>query len=313
MNKAFVVLSVLAVLSSSSPAALTAPARVRVVATIMPLADFARAVAGDRAEVRTLVPPGTSVHVWQPRPSDVRDISDCDLVIYIGRGLEPWLKSFLAAEPPNGRKPLALEAGKGVELIAGDDDHGHEEGGTVHHDEHEAGDPHIWLDLGLDAGIVGRIAAALSALDPAGSAAYEANARVYIGRLNELDALFAKELSPCRGRTFVVAGHAAFGYLARRYGLVQKSLYGLSPDAQLSPKVMMEAVDFCRRNHVGAVFYENSVPDGAARTLAEETGARILVLKPGHGLSSRDLAGGLDFIDIMKENLASLKDGLNCH
>ncbi len=286
--------------------------KLRIVTTIMPLAEFAGAVAGDRAEVRVLIPPGAGIHAWQPRPSDVIDVRDADLIVYIGPDLEPWMDDFLGSLP--GKRPAVLEADKGAKMFReGEDEHPEEEGAGKGRHHHQGGDPHIWLDMFEDVGIVRRLAAALTSIDPASGGYYAANAARYVSKLEELDGLFRRELAPCRGRAFVVAGHNAFGYIARRYGLVQKSLYGLSPDSQLSPKSMMEIIDFCRANKVKAVFYENSVSSAAAETLSRETGTVIMALKTGHNPIRADLEKGTGFLDIMRENLASLKKGLGCY
>lgn len=285
--------------------------KLRIVTTIMPLAEFAGAVAGDKAEVKVLIPPGAGIHSWQPRPSDVIDVRDADLIVYIGPDLEPWMGDFLDSLP--GKRPVVLEAGKGANIFREGEDEHHEEGTAEKGHHHKGGDPHIWLDLSEDAGIVRRLAAVLTSIDPASADYYAANSSAYVAKLMELDELFRRELAPCRGKAFVVAGHNAFGYIARRYGLVEKSLYGLSPDAQLSPKSMMEIIDFCRANKVRAVFYENSVSSAAAETLSKETGTVIMALKTGHNPVKADLKKGTGFLDIMKDNLASLKKGLDCH
>ena len=116
---------------------------------------------------------------------------------------------------------------------------------------------------------------------PAGRPIFAANAEALSGRLRKLDAAFREGLAGCRGRDLVLAGHGAFGYLARRYGLVQTALYGLSPDAQPKPKDLMKAVDFCRAKGLKTVFFENSVPPDLAKALAREIGGRVLVLHAG--------------------------------
>jgi zinc transport system substrate-binding protein len=131
-------------------------------------------------------------------------------------------------------------------------------------------------------------------------------------RLRELDGKFRDGLAACRGRDIVLAGHGAFGYLARRYGLVQTALYGLSPDAQPRPIDLMKAVEFCRQKGVRTIFFENSVPPALSRTLAREIDGRILVLHAGHNLTRDEQDRGVDFFVLMEENLKSLRDGLGC-
>jgi zinc transport system substrate-binding protein len=285
---------------------LVAGGRLRIVTTIFPLQEFARAVAGERAAVDIILPPGAGIHNWQPRPGDMIRLASSDLFIFLGLDLEPWAGGLLASV--RGKGPARLEAAAGLDLPELEEEPAH--AGAEH--EHGAVDPHVWLDPLVDLRIVDRIAEALCGLDPEASAAYRANAEVYKEQLLELDGLYRDSLKACRGATMVIAGHAAFGYLAARYGLRQMALYGLSPDAQLSPGAMREAVEFCRGRGLKTVFFENTVSRSAAETLAREIGGRVLVLRPGHNLTREDMAAGLTFLDIMKENLRSIKEGLGC-
>jgi zinc transport system substrate-binding protein len=270
-------------------------ARIRIIATVLPLRDFAAAVAGERGEASLLLPPGAEVHAWQPRPRDIARLSECDLLLHIGAGLEPWLPGLLRAFPKGGIRTLEAAAGLADTGLPG-----------------EALDPHVWLDFELDVLIVRRLAEELTRIAPEGGPEFAANAKRLIGRLVALDAAFREGLAGCRSRDIVLAGHSAFGHLASRYGLVQRALYGLSPDARPKPKDLMAAIDFCRANDIRTVFSENAVPPDLAVTLAREIGGRVLVLHTGHNLTRDEQARGLGFFDLMEENLAALRDGLGC-
>jgi zinc transport system substrate-binding protein len=274
-------------------------------ATVFPLREFAAAVAGERGEASLLLPPGAGVHTWQPRPGDIARLSECDLLLYIGSGLEPWLPDLLKAFPRGRIRTLEAAAGLAV---AG----GVEEGNHLEEHDHGALDPHVWLDFELDVRIVARIAEELSRLDPSGGPIFSANAGRLIARLKDLDAEFRDGLAGCRGRDIVLAGHSAFGYLARRYGLVQTALYGLSPDSQPKPRDLIKAVDFCKQKGIKTVYFENSVAPDLSRTLAREIGGRVLVLYAGHNLTRDEQARGIGFFDLMEKNLASLREGLGC-
>ena len=305
MMRALARLVLAGLLAAASLGAAPAPEKIRIMATVFPLREFAAAVAGERGEATLLLPPGAGVHTWQPRPEDIVRLSECDLLLYIGSGLEPWLPDLLKAFPAGRIKTLEAAAGLAI-AGAGEG----EEPGEKH--DHGALDPHVWLDFGLDVSIVGRIAEELTRLDPAGAPEFAANAERLTARLKKLDAEFRAALAGCRGRDIVLAGHAAFGYLARRYGLVQTALYGLSPDSQPKPRDLMKAVDFCRTKGIRTIFFENSVPPDLSRTLAREIGGRVLVLQAGHNLTRAQQAAGVDFFALMEENLSNLKDGLDC-
>jgi len=295
-------------LAGTLAGAAPAPGRkLRILATVFPLREFAAAVAGDRGEAGLLLPPGAGVHTWQPRPGDITRLAECDLLLFIGSGLEPWLPDMLKAFPPGRVRTLEAAAGLAIDappaVEAEDNDGEH---------AHGALDPHVWLDFELDVRIVGRIAEELARLDPEGRPVFSANATKLAGRLRELDAAFREGLAGCGGRELVLAGHGAFGYMARRYGLTQTALYGLSPDAQPKPKDLMKAVDFCRAKGIKTVFFENSVPPDLSKTLAREIGGRVLVLHAGHNLTREQQEKGVGFFDLMVEDLARLREGLGC-
>jgi zinc transport system substrate-binding protein len=287
---------------AAGPAALEA--KVRIMATVLPLREFAAAVAGERGSIDLLLPPGAGVHTWQPRPGDIVRLAEADLLLYIGADLEPWLPGLLRALPAGRLR--TLEATAGLALLEASDDDAHSEGARG------AMDPHVWLDFELDARIVQKIANELSLIDPDGRGEFTVNADRLTARLRRLDADFREGLSGCPGRDIVLAGHGAFGYLARRYGLVQTALYGLSPDAQPRPKDLMRAVEFCRQKGIRTIFFENSVSPDLSKALAREIGGHVIVLHAGHNLTRDQQDRGVGFFELMEENLSSLRKGLGC-
>ena len=284
---------------------LDAAKKIRVVTSVFPLLEFAGAVSGERGEVSLLLPPGAEIHTWQPRPSDIIRLSSADLFIYIGADLEPWLYDLLkSVRNPNLR---VLEASRGIPLID-EEDIVH----SAHEHNHEVHDPHIWLDFKNDQRIVDKIAAVLSEMDPEGSSVFKRNAFIYKEKLQKLDQEFKDGLKDCVHRTIILAGHGAFGYLARSYNLRQISLYGLSPDSRPTPKKLIKVVELAKKYRIKVIFFEIRVRDELAKVLAEEIGARTLVLNPGANLTKEQLKSGKTFFDIMEANLENLKDGLDC-
>lgn len=284
---------------------LDAAKKIRVVTSVFPLLEFAGAVLGERGEVRLLLPPGAEIHTWQPRPSDIIRLSSADLFIYIGSDLEPWLHDLLKSVRNPSLK--VLEASQGIPLI--------DEEGIVHNaHEHKHGvhDPHIWLDFKNDQRIVDKIAAVLSEMDPEGSLVFKRNAFIYKEKLRMLDQKFKDGLMDCVHRIIILAGHGAFGYIARSYNLRQISLYGLSPDSRPTPKKLIKVVELAKKYRIKVIFFEIRMRDKLAKVLAEEIGARILVLNPGANLTKEQLKSGKTFFDIMEANLEKLKDGLDC-
>ncbi len=193
------------------------------------------------------------------------------------------------------------------------DHHGHDHHGHDH--QHGGQDPHIWLEFGNAQIMVDHIAQAFAQAqkDPERARLYIERAAEYKSRLKELDARYEKALASCKHRTLIYAGHFAFGYFAERYGLTHVSPYqGFSPDAEPTPGRIAELVQTMKALNIQAVFYEEGVEPRVARTIARETGAKMLLLHGAHNVTRDELKSGVTYLSIMEENLARLKEGLEC-
>ncbi|MBN1273639.1 MAG: zinc ABC transporter substrate-binding protein [Candidatus Aminicenantes bacterium] len=280
--------------------------KLKVLASIYPLMEFSQAVAGEAAEVHLLIPPGAEVHTWQPRPSDVLKLAQADIFVIAGQNLEPWANDLIKGA---GNERLRIfEAASVLDMPADKS----ETEKNKSQKKHKGMDPHIWLDLGIDTLIVDKLADLFSSLRPDKSVNFRGNAADYKKKLIELDERFRSRLKKCRIKTLVIAGHAAFGYLAGRYGLEQVSVYGLSPNAEPTPTHLIKITQWIREKGIQTVFFEVAVGDRMAKTLARETGVRMLVLNPGANLSRREFKEGESFLRLMENNLENICLGLNC-
>ncbi len=268
------------------------PTRPLVVATFYPLYEFSAHVAGDRAEVLSLVPPGVEPHDWEPSPQDVARVQRARLLVYNGAGLEPWLGRLLK----DSAAPGAVNATDGLPLARG-------AGG--------APDPHVWLDPVLAQAMVERIRDALARADPGGAGGYAERARAFQGRLARLHESYEQGLARCERREIVVS-HSAFGYLAARYALSVVPVMGLSPEAEPSPARLAAIVRFARERKVKYIFFETLVSPRLADTLAREVGAGTLVLDPVEGISPEQARAGQGYVALMEENLKNLRLALGC-
>jgi zinc transport system substrate-binding protein len=282
-----------------------------VMTTIFPLTDFTQAVGGDRVKVTQLLPPGAEAHTWEPKPSDIVKLSRADVFICIGAEMEPWVSGILKTiENP---KLIIIEASQGLSLLRADQA---DAGGEKHHHSNESThgrfDPHIWLNFDYDQKIVDKIAGVLSKRGPAGSGYYRKNAEAYKAKLRDLDLRYRKELEKCNSKEIILGSHAAFAYLARQYGLTQIPLYGISPNAEPTPKKMAEVITLAKKYRARAIYYEELVSDKLAKTIAQEVGAKILVLNPGANLTKKQIETKVTFLALMEQNLENLKYGLAC-
>jgi zinc transport system substrate-binding protein len=285
----------------------------RVVANFYPLAEALQRVGGDRVEVANLTPPGSEPHDIEITSDDVDEIEDADLVVYLGGGFQPGVEKVA-----EGRSGPTLDIATKVTLEAGDheaieaEEAGHEEEEHAEEgEEHGDVDPHFWLDPTLMRAAVDAIEAELTSLSPADEATFAANAAAYDAELAALDAEFTAGLAGC-ARTQIVTAHAAFYYLAHRYGLEQLAITGLSPDSEPDPQRLDELADLVERDGVTTIFSETLVSAEIAETLARETGATTAVLNPLEGLTDDQLDAGETYLSVQRENLAALQTALDC-
>ena len=255
-----------------------------VVAAFYPLAFAAEQIAGDTVEVRNLTPAGAEPHDLELSPGDVRDVDGASLVFYLGDGFMPGLETAVKER-----------SGRSVDLLAQLRQEEGNGGGSPH-------DPHVWLDPVRYAAMVRLIGSALGDTAAAGRLA---------GRLGGLDAEFRRRLATCKRRQ-IVTSHAAFGYLAARYGLEQIPLEGLSPEAEPSARDLAHLVDLVRASGATTVFFETLVSPKLAQTVAREAGVVTAVLNPLEGLTDDEIAAGADYFSVMRANLAVLREALGC-
>jgi zinc transport system substrate-binding protein len=274
-----------------------------VVASFYPLYEFARQVAGPLARVVSLVPPGVEPHDWEPSPQDLTRIRDAQLFIYNGASLEPWVGKLLS--DPTFSRAVMVRATEGIQLLSATPP---EPSGGPHK---VPPDPHVWLDPVLAQSMVETIRAALVKVDPAHSPAYAENARAFTAKLQALHQAFEAGLKDCARRE-VVTSHAAFSYLARRYGLTVVPVMGLAPESEPSPAQLASIVRFAREKKVKYIFFETLVNPRLAETLAREVGAQTLVFNPIEGLTREEQAAGRGYVALMEENLKNLRTALVC-
>lgn len=284
--------------------------KVAVVASFYPLYEFARRVGGEFAEVRNLVPAGAEPHAYEPTPQDVAALHAARLVIYNGAGFEPWIEKLLPDLPAGVE---AVNATEGLPLVRAEAEHDHGPGtGSREEKEGKEGlDPHVWLDPVLAQRQVDLIAAAFARVDPDRRATYEANAAALRAELAALDARYRQTLAACRKKTFITS-HAAFGYLAARYGLTMVPISGLSPETEPPAARLRAVVREARKHRATVIYFETLASPRVAETIAREVRARTAVLNPLEGLTPDERAQGATYFTVMDANLRNLADGLDC-
>jgi zinc transport system substrate-binding protein len=250
-----------------------------VVAGAYPFAWLAERIGGPDVHVADLVKPGAEPHDIELSPRQVATTEAAVLVVYL-KGFQPAVDDAVG----DGRQGLDL--GKVV--------------------SQNGSDPHVWLDPVRMQQMAAAIAERLESADPSHAAGFRARATAVEADLGRLDALFRTSLHACALRD-IVTSHAAFGYLAARYGLVQQGISGLTPDAEPSPRRVAEIAQFARAHGVTTIFFESLVDPKVARTVASEIGARTAVLDPVEGVRNGD-----DYLSVQRRNAAALHQALGC-
>ncbi len=286
--------------------------RLKVIASLYPLYEFARNISGGQADVALLLPPGIEPHSFEPRPTDIVNLGSADIFIYTNKFMEPWAEDILRGA--GNSRLIVVDAGKGIDFIGALEDEEGRRGLHKHHDQEgfAAADPHIWLDFDNAQKIVDTLAEAFIAGDPAKRDVYLQNAEIYKLQLRSLDKRYRENLAGCKKRIFINGGHFTFGYLAARYGLKYIAAYGYSPDAEPAARDLADLSRLLRKNGLKHLFYEELMTPRIAQTIAEETGAELLKLHGAHNISREELAAGVTFIDLMEDNLEQLITGLQC-
>ncbi|MFI2432061.1 metal ABC transporter substrate-binding protein [Streptomyces sp. NPDC018693] len=278
-----------------------------VVASFYPMAFLAEQIGGDHVNVTSLTEPGTEPHDLDVSAQKRAQLEEADAALYLA-GLQPAVDE---AVKQSGTK-TKIDAAKltTLEDLGVEDEHGHggEEASEEASEEGEhALDPHIWLDPVKYAEVAKGVGAAFEKADPDHAADYKKNTDALVKKLGDLDTAFADGLKNTETKVFFT-NHAAFGYLAARYGLTQEAISGLDPESEPSPARIKELQEEAKADGVTTVFYETLVSDKTAKTLAKDANLKTDVLDPVEGIT--DKSRGDDYFAVMEANLTALKTAL---
>lgn len=265
----------------------------KVVAAFYPLAWLAEQVGGPQVNVENLTKPGAEPHDLELTPRQEIHVGESDLAFYV-KGVQPAVDKAVREHA----KKHSLDAESLVPTLPAPQDS--EENGAI--------DPHLWLDPSRFATVATALGERLARVDTTGAAGYRSRAAQVSARLTALDGEFRTGLRGC-ARKEIVTGHAAFGYLAQRYGLTQVGVAGLDPEAEPSPRRIADLTALVRRTGATTVFTETLASPKLADTIAREAGVRTEVLDPVEGVRphSHD-----DYFSIMRRDLATLRPALGC-
>jgi len=280
-----------------------------VVATTTQAADFARAVAGDRAKVVGLIPANADPHEYEVRPGDVKALADADVVIRSGADVDDWLASAIDSSGADASEIVLIDHVDTIE--GGADEHAADADHAAEGDH--AVDPHWWQDPHNTAKAVAEIEKGLAAADADGASTYARNAKAYTDQLTALDTAVAACIDkiPAAQRKLVTT-HDALGYYAKRYGLevIGAVIPSLTTQAQASAGEVTQLVDTIKQENVKAIFAESSVNPKLEQVVADQAGATI-----GKALWADTLgpkgSDGETYLQSIASNTRAIADGLS--
>lgn len=278
--------------------------KITVITSLFPQYDFVRQIAQDKVNVVLLLPPGVEPHSFDATPQTIVTIGNADLFIYTNAMMEPWIEKVI--ENVKSDKLVIVESSLGIEYI----EHGHEEEEEDEEHEDEELDPHVWLDP-VNAKIMAQnILDALISIDPENAGFYQTNANTLFLQLDQLKEEYDEVFKDPAHKTIIYGGHFAFGYLANRYGLEILSPYtGFSPNAEPTPQAIIELITRMTEANIKTIYYQELIDPKTARVIAEQTGAKMVLLHGAHNVTKEEMQAGATYVSIMRDNAAKLREG----
>ncbi|MEU9322427.1 metal ABC transporter substrate-binding protein [Streptomyces canus] len=289
---------------SSDSAAAGDTGKFDVVASFYPMAFLAEQIGGDHVSVTSLTEPGQEPHDLEISAKQTAQLQGSDAVLYL-KNLQPSVDDAVNQSEIKTK----IDASSLTEL----EKHGNEVGGhAAEHDDHENGeleglDPHIWLDPVRYAQVAEGVGKAFEKADPDHAADYKARTAALVKKLDALNTEFETGLKNTDTKVFVTT-HAAFGYLAERYGLTEEAIKGLDPESEPSADRVKDLEKMAKADGVTTVFYETLVSDKTAKTIASDAGLKTDVLDPIEGITAK--SRGKDYFAVQEANLKALQSAL---
>ena len=295
----------------------TGPRRLKVVATVFPAYDFARAAGGEWAEVTLLLPPGAESHSYEPTPADILAVQNCDLFIYLGGESDAWVDTILEAVQPTGAVLRMIDC---VDLLEEETVEGMQAEPGHHHDheeeeDHDHGlgqvteaDEHVWTSPKNAAAITRAIGRELEELDPAHQAAYDTNAEAYAGELDQLDQTFRDFFDSLEDRTIVFGDRFPLRYFAEEYDLDYYAAFpGCGTQTEPSAATIAFLTDKVRSEGISTIWYIEFSNHLVADSIAEATGTETAMFHTCHNVSREELESGATYVSLMEGNLERLR------
>ncbi|GGF24719.1 adhesin [Halobacillus andaensis] len=309
--------------------------------TVYPLQYFTERIAGDAAEVETILPPGSDAHSYEPSTKEMVEMAEADAFIYNGAGLETYAEKI--SESIKSEDVEIVEASSGIDLSSGSHDHGNEEEehadeGEHEHEEEEHADedereheeeehageegaegedghnhgeenPHVWLDPIRSIQMAENIKEKLIELQPDSEEQFEENFNALKADLESLDEDFHEQVEG-KEKNEIIVSHAAYGYWEEAYGIEQIAVSGLSPSNEPSQKELEKIIEVAEEHELNHVLFEQNITPKVSEVVQKEIGADPLRIHNLSVLTEEDIENEEDYFSLMKQNLEVLNEAL---
>ena len=306
--------------------------KLKVVTTIFPEYDITRAIAKDKVDLELMIKPGVDVHSFTPTPQDIKTVQNSDIFVYGGTEHDKWVENLTKSIDMKNKKVVKLVDGiqqLEEESVDGmkhehhhddekEDEHNHDHKHEKkdehdHKDESEKElDPHYWTSPKNAIQMVKTITNALVEKDPDNAEFYKENAKNYIKQLEDVDKELHDVVDNAKIKQVVIADRFPFRYLFKDLGLEYRALFsGCSVESTASAGQIKKMVDYVKENKIPVVYHIEMGKGELAETVAKNSGAKVKLLHSIHTVTKEDFDKGVTYIDLMKQNVEALKEGLN--
>lgn len=297
--------------------------KISIVATVFPQYDFARQIAGDRANIKLLLKPGMESHSYEPTPKDIISISHCDLFLNVGGESESWLESVFDSVSNNDMKVIsAMDCVETIEeehvegmtekSHAHEYEHEHEHSDEEEHEHEDEYDEHVWTSPMNAISIVNEISRVLCEIDPANAEYYCDNTTAYVNELIALDQEFRDVVFSSERNLIVFGDRFPLLYFVKEYGLDYYAAFpGCASETEPSAATVAFLIDTVKREDIPVIFYIELSNHKVADVIAECTGAKTAQFNTCHNISADDFEAGETYLSLMTANINLLREALN--
>ena len=275
--------------------------KIKIVTTIFPYYDFARNIAGDKAEVKMLLSPGNEPHSYDPSPSDIVAIENCDIFIYNGGESDEWVDGVLESLQNSDLRVLKM-----MDYVDALNEQ------ETDHTSGEELDEHIWTSIRNAQKLSNIISETLQDIDAQNSDYYSDNELIYTQLLSNIDNQFESIVENSSRKTIVFGDRFPFLYFVSDYGLNYECAFpGCSSETEPSIATVRRLIDFVKDESIPVVFYLEFSNGKTADLIAEDTGAKTLEFCSCHNVTKEQFESGISYIALMQQNAKNLEEALS--